>query len=665
MIKPRLLYLIFLFSISFSCLADGKEKTQKLISKIATEKDDSVKVDHLLRLAGNYFEYYADFKKTMEAANSALELSRKIKFNDGIIRSFNAIADAYWFTSNYDKAFRYYYQAYRFSDSIQDKRSVAEALYNLGWISCVQQHNYKDDIYLYRSLKIATEIKDTNRFFALYNAFASYYSGKFIEDEQRRDFDSSLKYFTMGIDLCKKFKARKQLCIFYANLGDLFYGAKDYKTGEFYYVNSYDISKEKTDSSTIVSLLFKIARCKVEYGDVKTQLPVFEFSRRYFQRTNSKEYENEILSFLPDIYYRLGRYKEGYDIYKEFVAKKAVTDKAAAESTISNLENSYSLEKSEANVLQLKKDNEITELKNKKKNYFIFALTGIGLVVIIIAFLLFRQNKLKQQTNLQLREQHAIIKEKKEEIDHSIRYAKGIQLAILPEDKELKDQFKESFIFYKPKDVVSGDFYWFGKVENEFYCLAADCTGHGVPGALMSIIGMDKITQAIFEKKITEPGKILSYLNVQIKNVLKQHSDAATQKDGMDIALLKFNAASTEVDFSAANRPLFLIRNKQLTEYKATKTAIAGFTANEQQFVNNKIALQKNDSLYIFTDGYADQFGGADGGKKMMTRKLKEMLIEISTLPAKDQKNRLETVFNDWKGNYEQTDDVLVIGIIV
>ena len=486
-----------------------------------------------------------------------------------------------------------------------------------------------------------------------------------MDQMQKNYFDSSLTYFKKGIELCKKTKSYRGLSIFYANFGDLFYAADDYKSAEFYYLNSYDLSVGKSDSSTLVSLKFKIARSRIQFGDVKKQLPDIEFARKFFARHESNEYEMEILAFMPELYYKLGKYKEGYDSYKVFVAKQEEADKAALATSISNLENSYSLEKSEASITQLKKDNEITELKNKKKNYFIFALTGIGLVVIIIAFLLFRQNKLKQLTNIQLREQHNIIKEKKEEIDHSIQYAKGIQLAILPDEKELHDQFKESFVFYKPKDVVSGDFYWFGKVEDEFYCLAADCTGHGVPGALMSIIGMDKITQAIFEKKITEPGKILAYLNVQIKNVLKQHSDASIQKDGMDIAILKFNAQHDEVEYSAANRPLFLIRNKEIIEYKATKTAIAGFTSNEQLFETHKIVLQKNDNVYIFTDGYADQFGGPGGGKKMMTRKLKEMLIEISTLPAAEQKNKLEKVFYDWKGLYEQTDDVLVMGITV
>jgi serine phosphatase RsbU (regulator of sigma subunit) len=412
----------------------------------------------------------------------------------------------------------------------------------------------------------------------------------------------------------------------------------------------------------LVFCVSRTARCDAEIGDVNSALKTLQFVIDYSKKNKNKELEMETLLMLSNAFQKACKCNESFEAFKTYSAIKEELDKKAFVNSISNLESNFSLEKSEVNVAQLKQANEIEELKNKKKSYFIFILVVIGLVVIVVAFLLFRQNKLKQLTNLQLQEQNQIIFEKKQEIDHSIQYAKGIQLAVLPELKELKAQFSESFVYYKPKDVVSGDFYWFGKVENEFYCLAADCTGHGVPGALMSIIGMDKIVQAIFEKKITAPNKILAYLNVQIKNVLKQHSDESIQKDGMDIALLKFNNDLSEVEYSAANRPLYFVREGKLIEYKADKTAIAGFTPNEQEFTNQKILLQKNDCLFLSTDGYADQFGGPDG-KKMMTRKLKDVLVSISGMTASEQRTIIEKNFDDWRGTQEQVDDVLLIGI--
>jgi len=400
----------------------------------------------------------------------------------------------------------------------------------------------------------------------------------------------------------------------------------------------------------------------METGKIKEAITKFNIVYNYNQLHDIKDIQILTLRALAQSSYKLQNFKEGFDYFEKYVELKEEIDQEAYSTNISNLQGSYSLEKSEANVKELTQANEIQELKNKKNTYFIFGLLAIAFIVIAVAVMLFKQNKQKQLTNIQLKEQNHIIAEKKQEIDNSIQYAKGIQLAILPNVQELNTHFPQSFVYYKPKDVVSGDFYWFSKVDKDFYCIAADCTGHGVPGALMSIIGMDKIVQAIFEKKISAPGEILSFLNKQIKQVLKQHSDASKQMDGMDLALLKFNESLTEVEFSGANRPLFIIRDKTIIEYKADKMAIAGFTANEQQFTTTKIALQKDDSLFIFTDGYADQFGG-DTGKKFMSKNLKDLLLSISYLSSKEQEEKIANAFSDWKKSYEQVDDVLVIGI--
>ncbi|MGZ4063760.1 MAG: PP2C family protein-serine/threonine phosphatase, partial [Bacteroidia bacterium] len=237
------------------------------------------------------------------------------------------------------------------------------------------------------------------------------------------------------------------------------------------------------------------------------------------------------------------------------------------------------------------------------------------------------------------------------------------------------------FIFYLPKDVVSGDFYWFSEVESQetgvrsnetqarpstpnaqLILAAADCTGHGVPGALMSIVSMDKLNQAVFEKKLRAPSGILQFLNVEIKKALKQHSDESKQKDGLDIALLKFDHAASTLSFAGANRPLYLVRNGQLTEYKSDKVAIAGFTPNEHVFSEQQIPFQKNDCIYVFSDGYADQFGG-DSGKKFMTKNLKTLLESLSGQSIGEQERVIVDSHRRWKGNYEQVDDILVIGI--
>lgn len=661
MFRVKSLYFVVILFLSFFIKAQNIELINRLKKEIANTKDDSTKVKRLINLSNNLSS--SEFKNAIKYANEALELSIKINYIKGIPKAYNSLADAYWFHSDYEKAQQYYFKAYRINDSINDRKEVAFSLYNIGWILCIQQHNYESDKYLYESLNIYESLKDTNGLLLIYNAVASYYVDRLRNDvNAEKYFDSAIVYFNKGIECARLSKSYDDLGKIYGNLGDLFYQKADYNSAIFYNTKSLEIHQKTQDSSSMIISLLNMGLCEMETNKINEAIEKFNIVTAFNTRHEIKDIQVLAYNALAKSYYKLGKYKQGFDYYERFVDLKEKLDKEAYSTSISNLQSTYSLEKSEANVEQLKQANEIQELKNKKNTYFIFGLIVVAFIVILVAGLLFKQNKQKQLTNIQLKEQNHIIAEKKQEIDNSIQYAKGIQLAILPDVSELTNHFKESFVYYKPKDVVSGDFYWFGKVQDDFYCIAADCTGHGVPGALMSIIGIDKIVQAIFEKKLANPGKILSYLNQQIKKVLKQHSDASKQMDGMDIALLKFNNTMTELEFSGANRPLLLIRDKTLIEYKADKTAIAGFTSDDQEFSTTKISLQKNDSLFIFTDGYADQFGG-DIGKKFMSKNLKDLLVSVSNLTCTEQRQKIDIAFNDWKKSYEQVDDVLVIGI--
>lgn len=207
---------------------------------------------------------------------------------------------------------------------------------------------------------------------------------------------------------------------------------------------------------------------------------------------------------------------------------------------------------------------------------------------------------------------------RKKEIQDSINYARNIQMAILPDIEEMQSSFADLFVFYKPKDVVSGDFYWFAETNGRVFIAAADCTGHGVPGAFMSMIGMDKLNDVVKKDNILQPGKILSELNILVKQVLNQNiGKGTTLKDGMDMAMLSFpvNNVKSELTFSGAYRPLYIVTNGTLEEVKTTKASIGGHTEDSRQFDEHTINLKKGDCVYLTTDGYADQFGGEKGKK--------------------------------------------------
>jgi serine phosphatase RsbU (regulator of sigma subunit) len=209
---------------------------------------------------------------------------------------------------------------------------------------------------------------------------------------------------------------------------------------------------------------------------------------------------------------------------------------------------------------------------------------------------------------------------------------------------------------------VSGDFYWVGQQSGKVLVAAADCTGHGVPGAFMSMLASNKLDDAVNEKKMTRPADILKFLNVGIKSTLKQNIDGSLSRDGMDIALCCIDFDSNKLLFAGANRPLLHMRNGMLCEVPQTKSALGGLTPDAQEFSHEEIDIRKGDCIYIFTDGYADQFGG-EQGKKFMTKRFKEMLLSICHLPMKEQEKMLEDTLEEWKAGREQVDDILVIGI--
>ncbi len=260
---------------------------------------------------------------------------------------------------------------------------------------------------------------------------------------------------------------------------------------------------------------------------------------------------------------------------------------------------------------------------------------------------------------LKVRNEEITIKNR--EITDNVNYAKRIQTAILPDLNKVYDAFNDSFVLYLPKDIVSGDFYSFFQTDNSVILIAADCTGHGVTGAFLSVVGSSLFTQIINEKKITEPGLILDALHEQMIATLNQRNTDST--DGMDVSICSFESNTKLLKYAGANRPLWIIRKGELMIFNPNKFPVGGLQINhEENFQSHEIQMEENDAFYIFTDGYADQFGG-ENGKKLMTKKFKEILLSIQHLDMKEQKKYLGNHLEKWKGGHEQVDDVLVIGV--
>jgi serine phosphatase RsbU (regulator of sigma subunit)/PAS domain-containing protein len=275
------------------------------------------------------------------------------------------------------------------------------------------------------------------------------------------------------------------------------------------------------------------------------------------------------------------------------------------------------------------------------------------------------ENQVIRIFNLDITEQkrnEEIIREKNKDITDSINYARKIQHAILPPVDILKNAFSDSFVLYQPKDIISGDFYWFSNFDDVTAVVCADCTGHGVPGALMSMIGSNLISHIVNERNVYSPGAALKELDHRVRVALKQDEEDTESRDGMDMAMVVIQPSKMLLQYAGAHRPFVLIRNGELTEIAASKFAIGGRSTDQKNYADHEIALLPGDCIYLYTDGIIDQFGGPQG-KKYMKKRFYESLIAMNGLEMEEQRFVLLSKLNDWKGRLEQVDDVQVIGI--
>jgi serine phosphatase RsbU (regulator of sigma subunit) len=371
----------------------------------------------------------------------------------------------------------------------------------------------------------------------------------------------------------------------------------------------------------------------------------------------------ELLSKLYEIHKKLKNYKKANLYLEEMVENKDSLEKLSAKEDITKYESEKEFEiQQKLDSLKYLDEIKIQQAETKAKEEEIktqkiiegVLFVGILLVIGFLGFVYKQLNTTKKQK--------VVIEEKQQEISDSINYAKRIQDAMMTSSVYLKDTLPKSFIFFKPKDVVSGDFYWIYKdQEDNIFFTVADCTGHGVPGAFMSMIGTSLLNEIIIEKEIKDTDKILHEMRAQIIKSLGQEQEGA-QKDGMDISLCKLNMKNKTVEFSGAHNSLVHVRDEELKTYRGDHQPVGLLLGDKKPFTKHKVKLKKNDMLYIYSDGYQDQFGG-EKGKKYMAAKFKNQLLKISKETEDQQLSLLDKEFSSWIKDYEQVDDVCVMGV--
>ena len=486
--------------------------------------------------------------------------------------------------------------------------------------------------------------------------------------------DSALYYYYLCKDASLKAKDQRTYLSAIGNIGNVAYEQRQYdKALEYNFLTLTEYKK--------IELVSEIAVAYGSLADIYKDMKEYDKAVKYYDSAlvitkQLQSADDYIYNYkgLSETYEMMGNYKEAFKYFRLYKQWNDSVNNNQNSKKINQLEldYKYKAEQKEKDLIQKNKDLITGEEINRQK-YIIWAgILGGVLLVVFLSFTI-KTNIARKKTNAKLQEfnneiirQKDIIEVKNHEITDSITYASRIQQGVIPDDKEMKGLFPQHFVFFKPRDIVSGDFYWANRVNNttnKVMLAIADCTGHGVPGAFMSLVGNTLLNQTLNNPLITTPAEVLDYINKKLPETIKSKTSTGTIKDGMEIAMCEFNPDTLTMQFAGANSNIYVVRNNSIQIYKGDKQPIGeSFSGKIINYTNQIILLQKKDCVYLITDGYADQFGG-DKGKKFKYKPLEDLFCTISGKNMDEQKKIISDAFDSWKKNHEQVDDVLVMGI--
>lgn len=507
--------------------------------------------------------------------------------------------------------------------------------------------------YLEKSLKISLKLNSNEEILQCYQLLGN-------SNLSLNLTDLAMEYYERGLKLSEQANNQRYERQFLISIGSLYYQLYNDKEALKYFTKALKFNDNK---QTDINLCNNIGISLVNLERYKEAKP-YLIEAYYNSRNSPKDKEKMLIASynLAEVYEQLGDYKSAMDYIDIYINLNDSLNNVQNTKNLSEIEAKYQNEKKE-------KQNEILNERLKSKSMQMYFALGSILLLCGLVFFVIRGLKQKQRANFKLEEKNKIIEEKSlivedqhNDIKSSIKYAERIQQAILPPDKLWKSILPKSFLLYQPRDVLSGDFYWVEETTEYIFVAAADCTGHGVPGALMSIVNYNLLNRAVLEKGLTKAGEILDNVNEWLTLSLHQTFQESTVRDGMDLSLCVINKKTKELNFAGAFNSIYILRNNTIEELIPDKQPVGAFIEDSiKPFTNRYTTLTNNDVVYMFTDGYADQFGG-EKGKKFKYKNLQNLLLDIHQLPFDEQKTLAAKRISDWKGNLEQVDDILLIG---
>ncbi len=638
--------------------------------KIFEELEDKKGMSDSYIYIGIVHYFQGSYDKAISYYLKSLKIFEELGNKKGMSNCYGSIGNVHNSQGAYNKAISYYLKSLKIDEELDNKNGMSNSYNNIGLIHYSQGSYNKAINYYNKSLKIAEELGNKEIMSACYNGIG-------LVHWNQGSYNKAISYYLKSLKIAEELGNKNGMSNSYNNIGIIHKEQGSYSKAISYYLKSLKIREELGDKNGLATSYVNIASLNIMLADstILNESQRINYLNKAIQYGN-KSYnlakkigamltEKNAANYLMDAYTKLGKYKEAIKFAQIFIVTKDSLFNEEKTKELANLEAKYEYEKQKViDDAESEKLIAIEQEEKEKQKVISFAIAG-GLVLVVI-FLIFVFNRLRvtrkqkrvieeQKTVVEIA--HHELEEKNQEILDSINYAKRIQSAILPPLRIVKEYLKESFILYKPKDVVAGDFYWLEHKDGKVLFAAADCTGHGVPGAMVSVVCNNALNRSVREYGLTEPGQILD----KAREIVIQEFEKSDEevKDGMDIALCSLDG--NKLQYAGANNPLWIIRKGEILETKANKQPIGKFD-NPLPYTTHSFELQKGDTLYIFSDGYVDQFGG-EKGKKFKPKALRELLLSIQDKQIDKQKLLINETFENWRGSLEQIDDVCVIGV--
>jgi tetratricopeptide (TPR) repeat protein len=647
--KTGVSFLYFLFFIQALCLdvkataLPDSPTADSLKKLLANPLADSVRYKVVGGLVAEYM-----YSKPSEAFPYAKEMLRIALAEKSMKKAANAYTKLgliYHSLGDYDKAIEYGYKTIREYEDLHDTADLAGAHLNLANVYKSKRDFVKTLELDGKALDLFSRVHNKAGLAYTYNNMATVY-------EEQKKYPQALEYFTKSLTLKKERGDLHHMAGTYLNIGLIEMDLKKPDSALYYYNKSLALNKEFNN-------VYGICDVYIDLGTWATEEKNFKRAKEYLDSAMIlavQLHSTESIIDIHDSYYLMykkwGNPEMALAHYEKFLEEKdsVLNEKSSRQSA--DMAARYESEKKDKDNEIKARQSEVLVAQLKKDQAFIIGLAVAVVGVILMALLFYNRFRLRQKMNQQLSFIQTQIQEQKKEITDSIHYARRIQESVMLRPERIKEILGDSFLLYRPKQIVSGDFYWVHENGEEILVVAVDNMLYGVPGAFISLVGINLLNRAVQEENIHDLSELVHYINQGIISTLKQMKSGDQYADRLHFSICRLSTRSKTLECITSANSLYVIRNTELRELSTTEAGTPGI---------HKLSLQGGEQVYLFTDGYANQLGGADG-KKMMVRKLQETLVGNSGQPMQAQLQQLEEVLESWKKNFEQVDDILLIG---